>query len=144
MLEIVRELKRRDCYVVTGGPWISVQEDYFGELADALFVGEAEETWPRFLADWEAGKPARRYEQAEETAMTRVPTPRLDLLKMKRYGFASVQFSREFCDIVVVYGRRPRIRRRSRSSPSSLVSSPSYSAGLEFELTGVAQSVEVA
>jgi len=116
MLEIVRELKQRGAFVVIGGPWISVQEDYFGELADAIFVGEAEETWPRFLADWEAGKAARRYEQAEKTDMTRVPAPRFDLLKMKRYGFASVQFSRgcpfqcEFCDIIVVYGRRPRIK----------------------------------
>ena len=104
MLEIVRELKQRGAFVVIGGPWISVQEDYFGELADAVFVGEGEESWPRFLADWEAGTAARRYEQAEKTDMTRVPPPRFDLLKMKRYGFASVQFSRgcpfqcEFCD----------------------------------------------
>ena len=34
---------------------MTVQEDYFDELADAIFVGEAEETWPRFLRDWQAG-----------------------------------------------------------------------------------------
>jgi radical SAM superfamily enzyme YgiQ (UPF0313 family) len=48
--------------------------------------------------------------------MTRVPVPRLDLLKMNRYAFGSVQFSRgcpyqcEFCDIIVIYGRRPRLK----------------------------------
>jgi radical SAM superfamily enzyme YgiQ (UPF0313 family) len=116
MLEILTELKRRGCYAVVGGPWVSVKEDYFGDLADAIFVGEAEETWPRFLLDWQAGAPARRYEQAEKTDMTRVPAPRLDLLKMSRYAFGSVQFSRgcpfqcEFCDIIVVFGRRPRIK----------------------------------
>jgi radical SAM superfamily enzyme YgiQ (UPF0313 family) len=116
MLEILTELKTLGCYVVIGGPWISVKEDYFGELPDAIFVGEAEETWPRFLLDWQKGTPARRYEQAEKTDMTRVPVPRFDLLKMKRYAFGSVQFSRgcpfqcEFCDIIVVYGRRPRIK----------------------------------
>ena len=26
-----------------------MQEDYFGDLVDVIFVGEAEETWPRFL-----------------------------------------------------------------------------------------------
>jgi hypothetical protein len=31
-----------------------------------------------------------------------------------------------------------------RPAPSATVVSPSYSAGLEFELTGVAQSVELA
>lgn len=46
---------------------------------------EAEETWPRFLDDWRNGKPAARYEQAERTDMSRVPAPRLDLLKMNRY-----------------------------------------------------------
>lgn len=116
MLEIVRELKNRGCYVVIGGPWISVKEDYFGGLADVIFVGEAEDTWPQFLSDWQAGCAATRYEQAQKTDMTRVPVPRLDLLKMKRYAFGCVQFSRgcpfqcEFCDIIVMYGRRPRIK----------------------------------
>lgn len=116
MLELVTELKRRGCFVVIGGPWISVNEGYFGDRADAIFVGEAEDTWPRFLRDWQAGKPARRYEQAEKSDMMRVPAPRFDLLKMNRYAFGSIQFSRgcpfqcEFCDIIVVYGRRPRIK----------------------------------
>ena len=48
--------------------------------------------------------------------MTKVPTPRFDLLKMKHYAFGSLQFSRgcpfqcEFCDIIVTFGRRPRIK----------------------------------
>jgi len=44
MKEILTELKIRGCFVVVGGPWVTVQEDYFGELTDAVFVGEAEET----------------------------------------------------------------------------------------------------
>ena len=116
MMELATELKGRGCYVVIGGPWISVNEDYFGDLTDVIFVGEAEDTWPQFLMDWQAGRAAPRYEQAQMTDMTRVPVPRLDLLKMKRYAFGCVQFSRgcpfqcEFCDIIVIYGRRPRIK----------------------------------
>jgi radical SAM superfamily enzyme YgiQ (UPF0313 family) len=66
--------------------------------------------------DWEEGRIARRYEQAEKTDMTGVPAPRFDLLKMRHYAFGSVQFSRgcpfqcEFCDIIVMFGRRPRIK----------------------------------
>ena len=111
---------------VVGGPWVTVQEDYFGDLADAIFIGEAEETWPRFLEDWQEGRHAARYEQAEKTDMTKVPTPRFDLLKMKHYAFGSLQFSRgcpfqcEFCDIIVTFGRRPAASRPApRSSPSS-------------------------
>ena len=116
MLEILRELKNRDVFTVVGGPWVSVQEDYFEGLADAIFVGEAETTWPQFLEEWAAGRPQYRYEQTERTDMTQVPVPRYDLLKAKDYLFGSVQFSRgcpfqcEFCDIIVTFGRRPRLK----------------------------------
>src|SRR4051812_33669438 len=66
MREILEELKKRDCFTVVGGPWVSVQEDYFGDLADVIFVGEAEETWPRFLAERAEGRHAARYEQADK------------------------------------------------------------------------------
>src|SRR5206468_3327037 len=85
-------------------------------LADAIFVGEAEETWPKFLEDWKRGKYEYRYEQADKTNMATVPTPRLDLLKTDRYMFGCLQFSRgcpfqcEFCDIIVTFGRRPRVK----------------------------------
>ncbi len=116
MKEILTELKARGCFCVVGGPWITVQEDYFGDLVDVIFVGEAEDTWPQFLTEWKHGLNQIRYEQLEKTDMSKVPTPRFDLLKMKYYGFGSLQFSRgcpfqcEFCDIIVTFGRRPRIK----------------------------------
>src|SRR5947209_10157978 len=116
MREILTELKDRGAFTVVGGPWVSVQEDYFGDLADVIFVGEAEETWPRFLNEWRQGLHQTRYEQADKTDMAKVPTPRFDLLKMRHYAFGSLQFSRgcpfqcEFCDIIVTFGRRPRIK----------------------------------
>ena len=93
-----------------------MQEDYFGDLVDVIFIGEAEDTWPQFLTEWKHGLHQFRYEQLEKTDMSKVPTPRFDLLKMKHYGFGSLQFSRgcpfqcEFCDIIVTFGRRPRIK----------------------------------
>ena len=116
MRAVLEELKRRGAFTVVGGPWVSVSEDYFGDLADVVFVGEAEETWPCFLAAWQQGEHEARYAQAGKTDMSRVPVPRFDLLKMGRYAFGSLQFSRgcpfrcEFCDIIVIYGRRPRIK----------------------------------
>ena len=116
MREILGELKRRGVFTVVGGPWVSVDEDYFGDLPDVIFVGEAEETWPRFLQHWRDGRHERRYEQAQRTDMKRVPVPRYDLLPMRHYLFGSVQFSRgcpfqcEFCDIIVTFGRRPRLK----------------------------------
>jgi len=116
MREILEQLKDRRPFTVVGGAWVTVQEDYFDDVADAIFIGEAETTWPQFLDEWERGCHQFRYEQAERTDMTTVPPPRLDLLRMKDYLFGSIQFSRgcpyecEFCDIIVTFGRRPRYK----------------------------------
>mgnify|MGYP001038510670 CR=1 FL=1 len=116
MREILSELKKRGCFVAIGGPWITVQEDYFDDDPDVVFIGEAEETWPQFLKEWAVGLHQFRYEQAEKTDMSKVPTPRFDLIDMRKYAFGSLQFSRgcpfqcEFCDIIVTFGRRPRIK----------------------------------
>jgi radical SAM superfamily enzyme YgiQ (UPF0313 family) len=116
MREIITELKRHGCFVVVGGPWVTVQEDDFDPDTDVIFVGEAETTWPQFLRDWARGQHARRYEQSDRTDMTTVPVPRHDLLKMREYALGSVQFSRgcpftcEFCDIIVTFGRKPRLK----------------------------------
>ncbi len=120
MKEILAELKRRGCFTVVGGPLVTVMEDYFEGLADVIFIGEAEETWPRFLTEWKEGRHQYRYEQAEKSDMSKVPTPRFDLLKMRHYAFGSLQFSRgcpfqcEFCDIIVTFGRRPRIKTKEQ------------------------------
>jgi radical SAM superfamily enzyme YgiQ (UPF0313 family) len=116
MKEILTELKRRGVFTVVGGPLVTVQEDFFEGLADVIFIGEAEETWPQFLTEWKHKLHQYRYEQAEKSDMAKVPTPRFDLLKMRHYLFGSLQFSRgcpfqcEFCDIIVTFGRRPRIK----------------------------------
>ena len=116
MLDICRELKRRGVFTIVGGPWVTVYPSDFEGLADAIFIGEAEQTWPQFLIEWAEGRHAARYEQADKTDMATVPAPRLDLLPMSKYIYGSVQLSRgcpftcEFCDIIVVFGRRPRIK----------------------------------
>ncbi|TWU48524.1 Radical SAM superfamily protein [Rubripirellula tenax] len=120
MDEIVNELESRGAFIVVGGPWVTVEEEWFDSRVDAIFIGEAETTWPQFLIDWQSGNHQRRYEQAEKTDMSTVPTPRHDLLKNKHYMFGNLQFSRgcpfqcEFCDIIVTFGRKPRIKQASQ------------------------------
>ena len=115
MFEILDALKGLPAVVVVGGPFASVSPSVFAGRADAVFIGEAEETWPEFLNTVADGRPFEPvYQQREKTNMTRVPVPRYDLLKTKHYFAASVQFSRgcpftcEFCDIITIYGRKPR------------------------------------
>ncbi len=114
MKALLAELKALGCYTVVGGPWVSARPDYFGPLADVVFIGEADESWPRFLKDWTAGRPAASYRQDAHTDLSRLPVPRFEALKNKRYAFGTLQLSRgcphqcEFCDIIVMFGRRPR------------------------------------
>ncbi|WP_165233856.1 B12-binding domain-containing radical SAM protein [Aquisphaera insulae] len=117
MNEILVELRARGIFVIVGGPWVSVAEGWFEPgLIDVAFIGEAEETWPRFLEEWAHGRHAGRYEQAEKTDMTQIPPPRYDLIPFREYAMGCIQTSRgcpfqcEFCDIIVIFGRRPRIK----------------------------------
>jgi radical SAM superfamily enzyme YgiQ (UPF0313 family) len=116
LIEIVEEVKARGVMAVVGGPMATVEPEALQGLADVIFIGEADETWPQFLKDWEQGCHKGRYVQEEKTDVTRLPLPRVDLLKADRYMFGSLQISRgcpftcEFCDIIVTFGRRPRLK----------------------------------
>lgn len=59
MHEILDELKERDVFTVLGGAWVTVYPEDFGTVPDVIFIGEAEETWPRFLAEWSEGRHSR-------------------------------------------------------------------------------------
>jgi len=115
--EILTHLQERSVFTVVGGPLASVDEAFFDGLCDAIFVGEADTTWPQFLDDFARDLPTEaRYEQTQPTDMTKIPRPRYDHLKIDRYATGALQYSRgcpfqcEFCDIIVIFGRKPRVK----------------------------------
>ena len=116
MFEVIAEFKRRGKFVVAGGPFASLCPEELRDRVDVLFVDEAEYTWPQFLADYEAGVWQPEYRQVEKPSMHDSPLPRFDLLKIGSYRTMTIQFARgcpfncEFCDIIVMYGRRPRTK----------------------------------
>jgi len=98
---------------VIGGPHASLAPHHYRDEADVLFIGEAEETWPRFMADHRAGAWADTY-VGERIDITASPVPRHDLVDVGRFYMGSVQTSRgcpfecEFCDVIVYLDRRQR------------------------------------
>jgi radical SAM superfamily enzyme YgiQ (UPF0313 family) len=86
--------------------------------ADAVCLGEGEETWPRMLRDWVEGKLEKVYsEKAPGTYdVTKSPTPRFDLLDMTKFNRITIQTSRgcphdcEFCAASKIYGPMYRVK----------------------------------
>ena len=81
-----------------------------------MLAGEAEEVFADIAASLEQGTARRLYRVSDKPDMMRSPVPRYDLLRLDQYTTMPVQFSRgcpfecEFCDIITIYGRRPRTK----------------------------------
>jgi radical SAM superfamily enzyme YgiQ (UPF0313 family) len=109
-----RALGRR---TMIGGPFASSEPDLLLQLADHVVVGEPDEVFPEIAADLERGSAKRLYVVSEKPDVSKTPAPRFDLLQLGKYASMGVQFSRgcpfqcEFCDIITIYGRRPRTKR---------------------------------
>jgi radical SAM superfamily enzyme YgiQ (UPF0313 family) len=99
-----------------GGPWASTQPEVVLQVADHVLVGEADEVFPGIAIALEQGTAHALYRVIDKPDMTRSPVPRFDLLKRNKYTSMPIQFSRgcpfqcEFCDIITIYGRRPRAK----------------------------------
>ncbi len=113
--EVVARCKALGKPVVAGGPLFSSTPEEFPEI-DHLVLTEAEVTLPLFLEDLAAGEPKHVYTSEERPDITKTPLPRWDLINRELYACMSIQYSRgcpfdcEFCDIVKLNGRRPRVK----------------------------------
>lgn len=114
--ELIEFYRRSGYFVVAGGSYASLCPEKYAGLADSVIAGEAEYIWPRFCRDFEAGKPLPLYQESGTVDLADTPVPRFDLLKLEHYTTATLQFSRgcpfrcEFCDIIVMFGRKPRCK----------------------------------
>ena len=112
--ELLAHYRSQGYRVIAGGSYASLCPDLYASLADTVIAGEAEYIWPQFCRDFEVGEPQARYQENGTVSLADSPVPRFDLLKLDHYTTATLQFSRgcpyrcEFCDIIVMFGRRPR------------------------------------
>lgn len=116
LLETVREAKNRGKTVVAGGPYpTSLPGEMIDIGVDYLVRGEAESALSLFLDGLKQGKKGV-FENQDRPDMALSPIPRYDLLNLYDYQMLLLQTSRgcpfecEFCDIVNLFGRRPRYK----------------------------------
>jgi radical SAM superfamily enzyme YgiQ (UPF0313 family) len=112
---IVERCRRRGLKTVVGGP-IASSLSAEQLKADHVVIGEAEELIAILAQDLEQGTAQPVYQAAEKPELSTSPLPDLSLIKMDRYSTMTVQYSRgcpfncEFCDIIEIYGRKPRTK----------------------------------
>ena len=127
--EQIREAKRRHKLVACGGPYpTALPQEQLDSGVDFLILDEGEITLPMFVDAVKSGETKGIFRaDGNKPDVTITPIPRFDLLEMGSYESMSVQFSRgcpfqcEFCDIIVLYGRKPRTK-----APAQLLAELDY------------------
>ena len=116
MLQLIDRVHSLGKQIVLGGP-DPTSSPHIYKAADFILVGEAEGVIDDLLAAWLRGDLGGRFEAKRFTAdMTASPVPRFDLINTADYLQVSLQFSRgcpftcEFCDVIELYGRVPRLK----------------------------------
>jgi len=118
MVEIATRARARGKIVVAGGPHASATPEALAPHVDVVVAGEAEELMAPLctaLAGERAALPARFVAQGRPE-LGLLPPPRYDLLEVQAYHAIGMQWGRgcpfhcEFCDIVELFGHRPRTK----------------------------------
>ncbi|MDA9951315.1 B12-binding domain-containing radical SAM protein [Oligoflexaceae bacterium] len=115
ILDIIDRANNDGKYVVVGGPDPSSQHEVYHK-ADAIIIGEGELTIPLWLESLFSGDGKGTFSHEEKPDVTKTPIPRFDLIDFDDYLHLGIQYSRgcpfncEFCDIIELYGRKPRTK----------------------------------
>lgn len=113
--EVLARCSRIGKRVVVGGPLFTTGHEGFPEV-DHFVLGEAEDIMPELVSDMLAGTMKRVYRRAVRPDIRRTPVPRWELIRFAHYAVMPLQFSRgcpfncDFCDIIVMSGRTPRVK----------------------------------
>ena len=77
--------RARGAFVALGGLHVTSLPDEASAHADAIFLGPGEQTFPRFLEDFRAGRADNIYRSTSGRTLDRVPPIRRDLIRRRHY-----------------------------------------------------------
>ena len=76
--------RAKGCYVLLGGLHVTSLPEEAAQHADTIFLGPAEDTFPKFLLDFKSKVPRKVYSSSVRS-LERIPPVRRDLIKRNRY-----------------------------------------------------------
>jgi radical SAM superfamily enzyme YgiQ (UPF0313 family) len=82
--ELADHYRRKGAYVTLGGLHVTALPEEAARHGDTIFTGPGDDTWPQFLADYKAGRPAKVYDSKSRTLIG-IPPIRRDLIKRHLY-----------------------------------------------------------
>lgn len=107
--EISRHFRQEGAKVVMGGPHVTLLPQEAQAYCDYLIIGEAEETWPQFLTDFQQGRAKSLYRCKNVPSLDHIPIPRRDLIKKRFFTKGAVFASRgcpyqcSYCNLKQIY-----------------------------------------
>ena len=102
--------------VVMGGPHATLRPAEVAGHCDHLIVGEAEEIWPQFLAEFHRGHGKPRYDCVRTPRLEHLPVPRRDLIRRRQFTKGAVFATRgcpyqcSYCNLKQLYADNFRTR----------------------------------
>lgn len=122
--EIAEGYRQKGKKVILGGIHVTCLPEEASLHADAVVIGEAEDSWPELINDFEAGKFNKIYLRPWRESLENLPHPRFDLIDPAKYihlpfrntPIIPIQTSRgcphncDFCSVTKFYGGKVRYR----------------------------------
>jgi radical SAM superfamily enzyme YgiQ (UPF0313 family) len=136
--KVVKTVHEAGRAVIAGGSLFTTCSDEFPDI-DTIVLGEAEETIHSLIKDIRDNDLKKVYSMEGFPPIAKAPIPQWDLIDLSNYNSVCIQLSRgcpyncEFCDVVHLNGRVPRIKSREQIiAELDSVYAPGWRAGVFF------------
>lgn len=107
--DMATKFRSKGSKVVFGGPHATLLPEEASKYCDYIIIGEAENTWPKFLKDFYYNEAKQRYQCDEIPSLKGLPIPRRDLIKGRFFTKGAVFATRgcpyhcSYCNLKQIY-----------------------------------------